>query len=102
MDDKTIGELTAISEVTDASLIPVEQNGDACKMTAAQLKAYVKTVLGGFAFTKDANDKMIVTYTDPTTNEAATPVAMPTNTTLSSVVTQLTNVANNLKVSAGL
>lgn len=38
--DKTIGELPSIANVTDASLIPVEQSGVAVKMTGAQFKAW--------------------------------------------------------------
>lgn len=40
MADKTIGELPSIANVTDASLIPVEQSGAAGKMTGAQFKAW--------------------------------------------------------------
>ena len=40
MADKTIGELPSIANVTDASLIPVEQSGVAGKMTGAQFKAW--------------------------------------------------------------
>ena len=40
MADKTIGELPSIANVTDASLIPVEQGGVAGKMTGAQFKAW--------------------------------------------------------------
>lgn len=40
MADKTIGELPSIENVTDASLIPVEQSGVAGKMTGAQFKAW--------------------------------------------------------------
>ena len=40
MADKTIGELPSIADVTDASLIPVEQSGVAGKMTGAQFKAW--------------------------------------------------------------
>ena len=40
MADKTIGELPSIANVTDSSLIPVEQSGVAGKMTGAQFKAW--------------------------------------------------------------
>lgn len=40
MADKTIGQLPSIANVTDASLIPVEQSGVAGKMTGAQFKAW--------------------------------------------------------------
>ena len=40
MADKTIGELPSVENVTDASLIPVEQAGVAAKMTGAQFKAW--------------------------------------------------------------
>lgn len=40
MADKTIGERPSIANVTDASLIPVEQSGVAGKMTGAQFKAW--------------------------------------------------------------
>jgi hypothetical protein len=40
MADKTIGELPSIANVTDASLIPIEQSGVAGKMTGAQFKAW--------------------------------------------------------------
>lgn len=40
MADKTIGELPAISNVTDGTLIPVEQSGVAARMNGAQFKAW--------------------------------------------------------------
>lgn len=40
MADKTIGELPAISNVTDGTLIPVEQAGVAARMNGAQFKAW--------------------------------------------------------------
>lgn len=40
MADKTIGELPSIANVSDSSLIPVEQSGVAGKMTGAQWKAW--------------------------------------------------------------
>ena len=40
MADKRIGELPSIANVSDSSLIPVEQSGVASKMTGAQFKAW--------------------------------------------------------------
>lgn len=40
MADKTIGELPSIATLTDAALLPAEQNGAAGKITGAQWKAY--------------------------------------------------------------
>ena len=43
MADKTIGELPSVQSVSDESLIPVEQNSTACKMTGAQFRAWATT-----------------------------------------------------------
>lgn len=43
MADKTIGELTAGTDITDATLLVAEQNGKAVKLTGAQWKAYAQT-----------------------------------------------------------
>lgn len=40
MADKTIGELPGIQAVYDDSLIPVEQQGEACKMTGKQFREF--------------------------------------------------------------
>lgn len=42
MADKTIGELKAITAIYSDSLIPLEQNGEACKGTGAQIAAFAK------------------------------------------------------------
>ena len=49
MADKTIGELPSIASVNDASLIPVEQNGAAGKMTGAQFKDWATTNASAYA-----------------------------------------------------
>lgn len=49
MADKTIGELPSIANVTDASLIPVEQSGVAGKMTGAQFKAWAEAGASPYA-----------------------------------------------------
>lgn len=43
MADKTIGELTAGTAITDETLLVAEQNGKAVKLTGAQWKAYAQT-----------------------------------------------------------
>lgn len=46
MADKTIGELPLASDIYDDTLIPVEQSGEAKRITGAQWKAYAKTAVG--------------------------------------------------------
>ena len=54
MADKTIGQLPSIANVTDASLIPVEQSGVAGKMTGAQFKTWA--VAGASPYATQAAD----------------------------------------------
>lgn len=48
MADKTIGELPSIANVSDNSLIPVEQNGAAGKMTGAQWRAWAQDTTSSY------------------------------------------------------
>ena len=42
MADRSIGDLPSIDQLQYDSLIPVEQNGEAAKMTGAQFAAYAR------------------------------------------------------------
>lgn len=49
MADRAIGELPAAGQVDDTSLLAVEQQGRAMKVTGAQFKEYAKLSVKGYA-----------------------------------------------------
>lgn len=49
MADKTIGELPSVANVTDGTLVPVEQNGIAAKMTGAQFRSWAEAGASPYA-----------------------------------------------------
>lgn len=51
MADKTIGQLPAASAINDASLIPIEQSGDAMSVTGALVKSYAQGAITGLTAT---------------------------------------------------
>lgn len=51
MADKTIGELPAISTLSDAAMLPVEQNGAAGRISGAQWKEYATDAVSGYVDT---------------------------------------------------
>ena len=51
MADKTIGELPAISTLSDAAMIPVEQNGAAGRISGAQWKQYAVDTVADYVGT---------------------------------------------------
>lgn len=63
--------------------------------------AYSPIGNNGFMMSRGSNDEVIVSYTDPSNGDLATPVTMPKNSTLTSIVTKCTDIANNLSVIAG-
>ena len=54
MADRTIGGLPPVAELYDDSLLAVEQQGEACRMTRAQWKGYAKA--GVEAYVEGARD----------------------------------------------
>lgn len=51
MADKTIGELPAISTLSDAAMLPVEQNGAAGRISGAQWKQYATDSVSSYVDT---------------------------------------------------
>lgn len=49
MADRTIGDLPQAKQVLDTSLIPLEQHGEAMKMSGAQFKEFAKTSVQVYA-----------------------------------------------------
>lgn len=51
MADKTIGQLPAIADLTDAAMIPAEQNGAAGRVSGAQFKAFAVDSVSSYVST---------------------------------------------------
>ena len=54
MADKTIGELPAIQTLSDAAMLPVEQNGAAGRISGAQWKQYATDPVSSYVDTATA------------------------------------------------
>lgn len=91
MADKTIGELPSIANVTDSSLIPVEQSGVAGKMTGAQFKAWGATAAQPAADAAAQSASQASQYATNAANSAA--AASGSATTASTKATEAGNSA---------
>ena len=61
---------------------------------------FVPVATNGFKMTRGSSNEVIMSFTDPSTEESATSVTMAKNSTMASIVTQFSNIANNLAVIA--
>lgn len=97
MADKTIGELPSIPSVQDNSLIPVEQNSTACKMTGAQFRQWAEASASSYATAAQQSATQAASSASEAAISATTAeqYASDAASSASNAATQATNAANS-------